>query len=171
MQIIRMPAVVRVGPSRIQGIGVFAEKPFQAGETILTLDDSRSVDEAHPLGANDDPRHCDYLEAGKVILMRSPERYINHSCDPNTYVRTIGGQRVVLARREIQSEEEITYDYCINGSGDTVWNCNCGAARCRRVIHSDFFHLPLALQAEYLPLLDSWFRRERMAEIAHLEER
>lgn len=50
---------------------------------------------------------------GKVILMKEPERSINHSCDPNTYVKTINGVRRVLAMRGIKKGEEITFDYAI----------------------------------------------------------
>jgi hypothetical protein len=143
-------------------------RSFRQGETILVIDDSRVVDDLHPLASNEEKRHCDYLEGGKVILMQPPERHINHSCDPNTYVKTINGERMVLARRNIAKEEEITYDYCINGDGDTVWYCHCGASRCRHQIHSDFFHLPVEVQQEYLPLLDDWFRKERATEVARL---
>ncbi len=162
-----MTVEVRFSP--IQGLGVFATKPLVSGETILAIDDSRVVDERHPFGPRDDARHCDYLAGGRVVLMQPPERHINHSCDPNSYVKTSGGKRLVLALREIALGEEITYDYSINSGGDTVWTCRCGAARCRREVHSDFFHLPVELQREYLPLLDSWFRAERAAEIQRLE--
>jgi hypothetical protein len=154
--------------SCIQGTGVYATHSIGAGVAVLKIDDSRRVDEQHPLSAADDPRHCDYLAAGKVVLMQSPERYINHSCDPNTYVKTVDGIRVVIALRPIAAGQEITYDYCINGDGDTVWVCRCGTSRCRRAIHSDFFHLPMELQREYLPLLDDWFRQERASEIERL---
>ena len=164
-----MPGVA-VRPSAIQGLGVFAARPFSNGQIVLTIDDSRIVDEKHPLAAGEDPRHCDYLAHGKVVLMAFPERHINHSCDPNTYVRTVAGRRLVLALRPIAAGEEITYDYCINGAGDTLWTCTCAAARCRRTIHSDFFHLPYELQCEYLPLLDAWFRREHSRELKHLAE-
>jgi hypothetical protein len=103
--------------------------------------------------------------------MQFPERYINHSCDPNVYVATLDGERVVIALRDISAGEEIAYDYCINGGGDTLWTCHCGAGRCRRTIHSDFFHLPAQLQLEYLPLLDMWFQNERSAEIEQFRKR
>lgn len=148
---------------------MFATRPFRKNEVILTLDDSRVVDARHPLRKGEEPRHCDYLDGGKVILMPSPERHINHSCDPNTYVKTFRGRRRVVALRDIESGDEITYDYCINSGGDTVWTCHCGAARCRQEIHSDFFHLPLEIQREYLPLLDAWFRRERAEDVARLQ--
>ena len=164
-----MSKSVSVRPSTIEGLGVFAERPFRRCESLLIIDDSRIVDGAHhPLLPTEDPRFCDYLARGKVIWMQPPERHINHSCDPNTYTKTLHGQRHVLALRDIAAGEEITYDYCINGGGDTVWQCHCSAARCRREIHSDFFHLPLDLQREYLPLLDDWFRTEHRAEIEQL---
>ena len=163
-------SAVEVRSSEIDGQGVFAQRAFRAGETILEIDDSRIVDNLHPLAADEDARHCDYLAGGKVILMQSPERHINHSCDPNTFVKTVTGRRLVIALREIEAHEEITYDYCINGSGDTVWTCGCGAARCRHEIHSDFFHLPVERQREYLPLLDAWFLRERAADVARLRD-
>ncbi len=162
---------VEVRPSPIEGFGVFVLQSFAIGETILLLDDLRIVDHAHPLTQFDDPRHCDYLAGSQTVLMAFPERHINHSCDPNTYTKTIDGVRHVLARRQIREREEITYDYSVNSGGDTVWRCHCGAARCRQLVHSDFFHLPLDLQEEYLPLLESWFQDERSVEIANLLER
>lgn len=159
---------VFIRPSPINGLGVFAKRSFRKGERLLEIDDSRIVDEAHPLRPGEEARHCDYLSGGKVVLMRRPERYINHSCDPNSYVKTVSGRRLVIALRDLAEGEEITYDYCINGDGATTWFCHCGAARCRREIHSDFFHLPIDLQLEYLPLLDDWFREERAAELNQL---
>ncbi len=38
-----------VAESGIHGAGVFAAREFAAGETVLVLDDSRVVDEGHPL--------------------------------------------------------------------------------------------------------------------------
>ena len=69
-------ADVTVQKSKIHGIGVFAARDFFAGEIILPIDDSRIVDEAHPLREDlgEYDYHCDYLENGKVVLMKSPER-------------------------------------------------------------------------------------------------
>jgi hypothetical protein len=78
-------AQVRIRRSPIDGLGVFAEQAFASGQAILKIDDSRIVNAAHPLQLGEDARHCDYLAEGKVVLMQSPERHINHSCDPNTY--------------------------------------------------------------------------------------
>jgi SET domain-containing protein len=167
-----MNANIIVKESPIQGLGVFTLIDIPKGHPILKIDDTRQVTEENPLreSAGEYERHCDYLAGGKVVLMQSPERHINHSCSPNTFVKTIGGIRYVFALRDIPAGEEITYDYCINGFGDTLWQCNCGSPRCRKEIHSDFFHLPLELQLEYLPLLDDWYLAEYQAKVGALLE-
>lgn len=165
-------AKVAVKESSINGLGVFASKDIAKGEMILTIDDSRGVVPELPLDASKGELeyHCDYLAKGKVVLMQYPERHINHSCDPNTFVKTIFGVRYVFALRSVAVEEEITYDYCINGFGNTLWNCNCGSRRCRQTIHSDFFHLPHDLQVEYLSLLDGWYLEEYPEKVQKLLE-
>lgn len=163
-------ADVIVAASEIHGVGVFAARDFAEGEVILPIDDSRIVDAEHPLRPElgEFDFHCDYLAAGKTVLMRSPERHINSCCDPNAYAKTIDGIRHVVARKPIETGEEITCDYIIDCHGGIVWQCNCGSSRCRRTIVSSFFELPIALQLEYLPLLNEWFieeHRERVESI------
>jgi GNAT superfamily N-acetyltransferase len=162
---------LRIGPSRIAGTGVFAAREFQAGETVHVLDDSRTVDAAHPLdaAAGEESRHCDYLARGRVVLMPEPERYINSSCDPNTVVVTRGGRRHVVALRRVREGDEITYDYLINCDGDEVWQCRCGAARCRGTVPGSFFDLPVDEQRRLRPLLDGWFARAHQARLAALD--
>ena len=148
---------VHIADSKIQGTGVFAKQAIAKGEIVLAIDDSRIVTDDNPLRADESEDHCDWFPDGTVVYMQEPERYINHSCDPNTFTKTVNGIRYVFALRPIRKDEEITYDYCINGFGDVVWECNCGAVRCRKTIHSDFFHLPREFQIEYLPLLDNYY--------------
>ena len=165
-------ARVYTAESTIHGTGVFASVPMLPGEIALRIDDSRVVTKVAPL----DPTkgefdyHCDYLAGGKVVLMRPPERFINHSCDPNAYTRTIGEDRYLLALREIRIGDEITYDYCLNSKGNTAWNCNCGSKYCRKRHLSGFFHLPLHVQARYLGLLEPWYLEEHQAEIDRLKK-
>lgn len=163
--------LVYTSASPINGIGVFAADPFRPGEIVLRIDDSRVVTEASPLDPEKGERehHCDYLQNGKTILMQPPERFINHRCDPNTYIRTIAGDRYVVALSEIRPGDEITYDYCINGDGDTEWSCSCRSPNCRKHHLSGFFHLPEGLQVQYLALLDDWFVAEHRGEVAALK--
>jgi hypothetical protein len=162
---------VMVAPSIIHGSGVFATRDFSPGETILLLDDSRVVDDEHPLRpeCGEYEYHCDYLAGGKVVLMPPPERHINSSCDPNSYVRWENGKRKVIARRAIGSGEEITYDYIIDCHGGKEWECRCGSERCRRKIVSSFFELPMEFQMEYFPLLSDWFIEEHRRLVEKLQ--
>ena len=55
--------------------------------------------------------------------------YINHSCDPNAYIRVVPGEKVaIFARRDIQPGEELTIDY---RDPDHPEVCRCGAPHCR----------------------------------------
>jgi hypothetical protein len=94
-------ADVRVGTSEIHGTGVFAARDFAGGEVVLVIDDTRVVDDGHPLRPErgEHPYHCDYLAGGRVVLLQPPERHINSPCDPNTFVKTTGGARRIVARR------------------------------------------------------------------------
>lgn len=165
-------ADVTVAKSNINGVGVFAARDFAATEIILAIDDSRIVDEEHPLrpelGELD--YHCDYLAGGKVVYMRSPERYINSSCDPNVFVRTIDDIRCVVALKPIKANDELTCDYIIDCHGGIVWQCRCGSEKCRKTIVSSFFELPVAKQIEYLPLLNPWFVEEHREKVEKLQK-
>jgi SET domain-containing protein len=150
---------VVVKPSPINGLGVFAARDFKQGELIFETSELRRVTEEEPLREGEEERHCDWLADGRQIYLPEPGRYINHSCDPNIvkeYRNVV--RRCEVARRDIRAGEELTHDYCIDGFGDVVWECNCRIARCRKVIHSDFFELPLELKIEYLPYLSDLYK-------------
>jgi hypothetical protein len=159
--------------SRIHGTGAFSAIPISPGEVVLMIDDSRVVTTSDPLDPSrgEFEHHCDHLAGGIVVLMQPPERFINHRCEPNTYIRTIAGDRYVVALREIYPDDEITYDYCINGDGDTEWVCDCGSSACRKRHLSGFFHLPVDVQASYFALLDDWFIAEHRDEVDTLKQR
>lgn len=143
--------------SKIQGNGVFANRDFKKNETILLIDDSDVVADPSKLTEKQFQFDCDYLANGKVVLMKEPERSINHSCDPNSYVKTIDNIRHVLAMKNIKKAEEITFDYSINSSNEGTFVCYCGRKNCRKVYQGNFFKLPRELQIKYLPYLEDWF--------------
>jgi len=151
---------VEIRASPIEGLGLFAARPFRAGERIRKINVVREVTSNSPLRKELGERadHCDYPD-GKVVLLGSPDRHINHSCDPNAYVLYEGERSFLVARREIAAGQEITCDYNINITEGTAWPCHCGAVRCRGTTTGDFFRLPLEIQREYRPLLAEWFFR------------
>lgn len=150
---------VTVQPSPIHGRGVFAAIDLQWGDRILEVDDSRLVTAEQPLPEGEPEYHCDWYADGRQVLLGPPACYVNHCCDPNSIVQFFDGVRWDVARRDIRAGEEITHDYCIDGYGDTEWQCNCGNEQCRKTIHSDFFHLPRSLQIEYLPYLSELYKQ------------
>jgi SET domain-containing protein len=156
-------------PSPIHGLGIFAARDFKAGERILRRDDSRLVTSEDPLREGELESHCDWIADGRVVYVQEPERYTNHSCDPNVYVEVVGEDRYFTARREIGVGEEITEDYTIDMVGGTPWDCNCGAARCRGTVQGEFFRQPKEIQIEYLPYLSPWFRERSRKEVEGLE--
>lgn len=159
---------VSVRNSEMQGRGVFSDTDFQVGETVLEIDDSHVVTDETLLTPEQHEFDLDYV-GDKTILMQPPEKFINHSCDPNTYVKTFYGVRTVLAMKPIKKDEEITYDYAINGDNDGTFECHCGSGRCRGLYQGDFFKLPIERQREYLPFLDDWFVEKHKEKIQDLQ--
>lgn len=161
---------VVVGPSAIEGLGIFAARAFAAGERIRRIAVAREITPDAPLRADLGERwdHCDYPD-GRVVLLAFPDRHVNHSCDPNAWQRYDGEIASLAARRPIAAGEEITCDYNVNLTGGTAWPCRCGAARCRGSTTGDFFLLPLEIQREYRPLLTAWFVRRNAERVAALD--
>ncbi len=151
---------IEVRESAIEGLGLFACRAFLPGETVHRIKVVREITPDAPLRPDLGERsdHCDYPD-GKVVLIGYPSRHLNHSCDPNAFLRYEPDACFVVARRRIEAGEEITIDYNVNISGGTAWPCHCGAHRCLGTVAGDFFLLPPAMQLEYRPLLADWFVR------------
>lgn len=162
---------VTVKNSTIHGKGVYANRDFSKGGVVLEIDDSNVVKDHSKLTKKQWEFDCDFLASGKVILMKPPEKFINHSCDPNTYVKTIDQIRKVIAIKTIKKGEEITYDCSINGDNNGTFVCHCGASRCRGIYQGSFFKLPWSFQKEYLPYLEDWFIKEHKKEVDELFEK
>ncbi len=157
------PDGVEVRASRIEGLGVFAARAFRAGERIRTINVVREITPEAPLREELGERadHCDYPD-GKVLLIGFPDRHVNHSCDPNAYVRYEREATRLVARRDIGAGEEITCDYNLNLDDGSAWPCRCGATRCLGTVMGGYFRLPPDRRREYRPFLADWFvRRHR----------
>jgi uncharacterized protein len=163
-------ADVDVRPSRIEGLGVFAVRPFRAGERIRRVNVLREVTPECPIREELGERvdHCSYPD-GKTVLWGVPDRHLNHSCDPNAWVSYEGDACCLVARREVAAGEEITCDYNVNIADGTAWPCRCGAGRCRGEVAGDFFRLPVPWQREYRPFLAEWFVRRHPERVAALD--
>jgi SET domain-containing protein len=125
-----------VGKSRFVGKGLFAGMPIRArakigeyeGERIGLREARRRVRGRRIVAIVELDRHAiDATGMGRGF------RYINHSCDPNTFMRCTAERAEFYARRAIRRGEELTVDYgeCQH---EGRLRCRCGAPNCRGYI-------------------------------------
>ena len=147
---------VEVRGSPAHGRGVFARDPLARGERlaifggdVMLIDEIKDLPEplrGYPM----------QIEERFVLGARSagePEDtdFFNHSCDPNCGFK---GQLFLVALRDIEAGEEVTFDYAMVVSrsvhSDIVFEmaCHCGAPLCRRLITEDDWMRP-DLQRRY----------------------
>ena len=130
-----MKSKVVVKRASTKGKGVFAVEPIKKGEVVLKWDMSHKLkqDDLKHLSQYDKD-HLNYIGKGQYIVMASPEKYVNHSCNPNTYVKN--GKDVALCY--IKKGEEITTDYSANSLKSWQMECHCGNKNCRKIIEGRF---------------------------------
>ncbi len=128
---------LRIAKSRIAGKGAFAIQIIPArrkigdlGGVIITMREARKLirnkkvinlvelDDDLALNASANPNDI---------------RFINHSCNPNTYMRVLKDRVEFYALRAIRKGEELSCDYGETHHEGTL-PCRCGAANCRGYI-------------------------------------
>ena len=110
--------------SSISGKGLFAITLIKVNETVVSWHPKvLSREEADALPVSE--QHYLYPDGDKVLYMQAPERYMNHSCEPNTHV--VGKSDV--ASRDIKPGEEITSDYMDLETENFI--CQCDSKNCR----------------------------------------
>jgi SET domain-containing protein len=129
-----MTAKLKVRRSRIYAMGCFALAHFPARRKIALY-----AGEIVRGGRRIEAR-LRAQEAVKVIRLSDDlaidgavggdeTAYINHSCEPNAYMRAVPGDKVAFfALRDISPGEEVTVDY---RDSDHPEVCRCGAEKCR----------------------------------------
>jgi SET domain-containing protein len=129
-----MPDKLEVKKSSIYEKGCFALVPFTRRKKIAAyagelLRGKRRIE-----------RRLQTQRAPKIIWMSdnlaidgaaggNETAYFNHSCEPNAYMRSAPGNKVIFfALRDIKVGEEITIDYRDPNHPEV---CRCGAQNCR----------------------------------------
>ncbi len=148
-----------------KGKGVFAKQLIKQKEKILTVNLTKNrgyyLKELHTVSLKD-RNHLDPVGNEIYVVDHSDFSYVNHSCDPNTYVKEKNRKiKSLIALKEIQKNEEITYDYTLTADSTEKWKekCYCNSLKCRKFIDSNYSKLPKDLQIKYLPLLPAWKKR------------
>ncbi len=144
---------IAVGVSRINGCGLLATEPIRAGETTwwhdpAALAPSGAVVTRAQLARMSDRERVEFhtraWQLGPDLWCAGspdadPSLLMNHSCDPNTWFIS---DSVMVARRDISTGEEITYDYATSETEQLCVTCRCGTALCRGLISDDDYALP-----------------------------
>ena len=124
---------LRLGPSKIHHIGVFAAEDIPAGQRVIEYTGKRlTYAEGLDLKPPDD-RYVVHLDKKWLLDGRkqgSGAEFINHSCAPNLTVSHTSSHLFLMSRRKIRSGEELTLRYSYPVKIRRV-KCRCGSRRCR----------------------------------------
>ncbi len=111
--------------------GVFAAEYIAKGKKIL--DFSGKIVPEEESGKWD-------LWIGKNKFIRAPknstDNLLNHSCNPNSYVKKIGSKFCLISMKNIKKSEEITFDYDATDYDNKEFEfaCSCKSRKCRKII-------------------------------------
>lgn len=128
---------VKVAKSKIAGKGAYALQRIPARKKIGDLGGVIiTMKEAMKLIRNQAVINMVELEDDLALnASANPNdmRFINHSCEPNTYLRVMKNRVEFYALRTIQKGEELSCDYGETHHEGTL-PCKCGAKKCRGFI-------------------------------------
>ncbi len=129
---------LRVGKSKIDGRGCFATVPFRKGQKIAELVGERisRVEAARRMRGQQRLHICAIDSYWGIDGSRggNGSQFINHSCQPNCFVKITYGHILFFALRDITPGEEITMDY-ENSYHPDDYPCRCGVPGCRGTIN------------------------------------
>lgn len=134
------------------GKGLFATSRIANREHIVSLEGPRINQEQVNAMISSAPleRHADPHQIGEdlFVSVQGDGLYVNHSCDPNA-----GSFEDVqlIAIRDIEPGEEITFDYSTALDVEWAMRCECGVPQCRKSV-GKFIELPRSIQERYLEL-------------------
>ena len=142
------------------GKGVFAKEPIFEGERLAIFG-------GHVMKVTDEPvfspENKDYgLQIDEEFIIGTNQKseiedsdFFNHSCNPNSGFK---GQLFLVAMRNIESDEEITFDYAMvlhvtEGADVYELECLCASPNCRKKVTDSDWKIP-ELQQKY----NGWFQ-------------
>lgn len=108
-----------IGPSHIQGLGLFTKRSRKKGERLLVA--INSDESVTPIGGK--INHCPIKDIDGVVQPKSvlPNTYISSTPDKTT------GEWWIIAARNIDAHEELTIDYTHTpdfiSKPDPNWRC------------------------------------------------
>jgi SET domain-containing protein len=147
---------VIVKRTRRFGRGVFATAVIKKNEVIAAFDGP--IYDAKFEGWTEDLlNHAIQFARNRWRDSAGIARLINHSCDPNCGIRSLF---TIVAMRQIEKGEQITWDYEMTEKNDYGWRmkCKCGSPLCRKTI-GDYRNMPRTIRKKYGRYISEWLRR------------
>jgi hypothetical protein len=124
-------------PSNIHGMGAYAHRTIPEGTLVIQYVGER-------IDKPESARRCEAnnpfifeLDEGHDIdgnVDWNPARWINHACEPNAETQVLDDAIWVVALRDIQPGEEVTFNYRYSLEDYRDYPCCCGAPDCVKYI-------------------------------------
>jgi SET domain-containing protein len=151
-----MEKLIYVKETPLKGLGIFALRDIRKDEIISTFTGPpvkiERLDDFPPEVVD----HLFNVGTDEYLLAREPEVRTNHSCDPNAgIVKDV----CLIAMRDIQKDEEITFDYSVIMDDDWVLECRCGSPLCRKII-GKYRDLPPEIKEKYRDYSPDWIKNK-----------
>jgi SET domain-containing protein len=134
---IKLDPGLTIKRSAIEGRGCFSLASFKRGRKIAEYTGERiSNAEAKRRAGRRRLRICGIDNRWSLDGSRGGNgtHYINHSCEPNAFMKVLYGHILFIALRDIEPGEEITIDYESTLHSNKK-RCTCGAPSCRGTIN------------------------------------
>lgn len=130
------PAIVARRDGTIHGCCLVTTRLIREGEAAWELDEPMYTMKQIESWSKERQEAFDWygFQCGvdRYSLPEGLSREMNHSCDPNTWW---SGSITLVARRDIQPGDEVTYDYSTADlDHEFEMECSCGSLRCRGTI-------------------------------------
>jgi len=134
---------LRVGRSRKDRFGVYACEVIPLGRKVIEY--TGKVLSLHEFNREFErkyhgrpPRRLYGMSLSRKLVVDASRQgcgaeYINHSCEPNLFVRRHGGHALLFSLRRIARGEELCYDYQLPRGWKAP--CRCGSSRCRGMLN------------------------------------
>jgi SET domain-containing protein len=129
-----MKVRVWIGKSKIAGKGLFTAQDIQKDTRIMPyIGPKIAKEEGHRRATTGNAYIFQFNDRydidGKTLSNKA--RWINHSCDPNCETVQTSRAIWIVALRDIQAGEELSYNYGYGFDDDyTDFPCTCGPANC-----------------------------------------
>lgn len=148
-----MDTFLSVRKSR-NGSGIFTTKEFKQNRVIFKVTGVLyRYDVLDSIGGQIQDNSFRFDSKNYLSPQNQIGDFLNHSCNPNAFVKKTRHGLFVVALEKIAKGEEITIDYSTILGPDDSWSmkCNCGEENCRKVIKK-FNSLDKALLLKYKSL-------------------